>query len=391
MRVLILGGANSRNSGGIFNSAKQLGIHMNLVSEVEVSFLLHSDEYSKDDIGSYRPVKVDDYKIKGPSGFAYSSNLYGIVTETVPDIVHVQTLWMYLSWVNLRHHIKTGTPYVISPRGMLDKWQLRQSFAKDLKKSIALFFYERKHLENASCLNALCMEEYFAIRDFGLNNPVAIIPNGVNLPSCYSHEKGIYQSNEKTKKRLLFLSRIHKKKGLDSLIEAWSLISSKFPDWKLSIAGETKDRDYLDHLQGLVIYYGLENSIEFLGGMFGEDKRNIFIQSDAFILPSFSEGLPMAVLEAWSYRLPALITPYCNLKEGFESNAALEIGTDVTSIAEGISRLFEMNEIDRQSLGENGYNLVKLKFTWDIVSSKTLRLYNWILRGGDAPEFVILD
>lgn len=391
MKVLVLGGSNSRNSGGIFNSAKELGIHLNSFNDVEISFLLHSDEYSNEDIKTYAPLKVFDYVVKGFSGLGYSSDLSSVLKSVNPDIVHTQTLWMYLSKANLENHHKYGTPYVISPRGMLDSWQLRQSLFKDLKKKIALSLYEREHLERASSICALCYEEYIAIREFGLKNPVAIIPNGVRIPESYLDERDLYVTHSRGRKRLLFLSRIHRKKGLENLLRAWSYVKSFSGNWILTIAGETKDLNYLKFLHNLVIDLDISNSVEFVGGKFGQNKREMFIMSDAFILPSYSEGLPMAVLEAWSYRLPTLITPFCNLQEGFRFGASIEIDTDIESIAIGIKKMFDLSQSEMDLMAQNGYDLVESKFTWDVVARNTKELYSWILYGGNVPEFVKLD
>jgi poly(glycerol-phosphate) alpha-glucosyltransferase len=133
---------------------------------------------------------------------------------------------------------------------------------------------------------------------------------------------------------------------------------------------------------------GIEESVQFIGGQFGANKEACFIDADAFILPSFSEGLPMAVLEAWAYKLPVLITPYCNLPEGVTHKAAIEIETSVESIAEGIQKLKAMDEESLAEIGENGFQLVLNKFTWEQVARSTNNLYQWIMGKGPKPNFV---
>jgi glycosyltransferase involved in cell wall biosynthesis len=96
----------------------------------------------------------------------------------------------------------------------------------------------------------------------------------------------------------------------------------------------------------------------------------------------------MSVLEAWSYRLPSLITPECNLPVGFEQCAAIQINTNSASISTGMLELFEMSDRDRDEFGGRAYQLVASKFTWRSVAEQMLEVYKWILGGGDAPSCV---
>jgi poly(glycerol-phosphate) alpha-glucosyltransferase len=131
-----------------------------------------------------------------------------------------------------------------------------------------------------------------------------------------------------------------------------------------------------------------ESSVLFLGPVFGETKDRLLRMADAFILPSFSEGLPMSVLEAWAYRLPVLMTDQCNLPEGFSANAALRIGTDVASISDGMATLVRSPIADLRCLGQNGRRLVELRFTWPQVVRQVKEVYAWVLGGGKRPMCV---
>jgi poly(glycerol-phosphate) alpha-glucosyltransferase len=131
---------------------------------------------------------------------------------------------------------------------------------------------------------------------------------------------------------------------------------------------------------------GLSESVFFLGPMFGEEKAAAFHHADAFTLPSHSEGLPMAVLEAWSYRLPVVMTPGCNLPEGYEDGAALEIAPKPSSIVDGLGRLFDRTEGQRAEIGERGRALVEKKFTWQSVASQMYEVYSWMLGDREPPS-----
>ena len=132
-------------------------------------------------------------------------------------------------------------------------------------------------------------------------------------------------------------------------------------------------------------------SVVFLGPRFGADKNESYRACDAFILPSLSEGLPMTVLEAWSYAKPVLMTPECNLPEGFSAEAALRIGFSVDEIAAGLKRLVEMSDDDRAAMGSRGRTLVAADFSWPKIGEQMRTIYEWVLGRGAPPETIRLD
>lgn len=148
--------------------------------------------------------------------------------------------------------------------------------------------------------------------------------------------------------------------------------------WKVRIAGWDQN-GYRTELEKKVVDLGITGYIEFSGPRFGLDKDKDFSESKAFILPSYSEGLPMSILEAWSFRLPVIMTEYCNLPEGFEANAAIKIQTTPQSVAEGLLKFLQLSDVEQKKIGENGYLLVSSRFTWDSIASKTIEMYEWHL------------
>jgi glycosyltransferase involved in cell wall biosynthesis len=176
-------------------------------------------------------------------------------------------------------------------------------------------------------------------RAYGLRNPVAVISNGINLPNYNEHGQKVEGRTTavvgSSSKVLLFLARVHPKKGLAELIEGWRMSAARRNGWMLEIASwgdgkhEARLRAYCERL-------GLRSSVSWLGPQYGADLATTFKRASAFILPSFSEGLPMAVLTAWAYGRPVLMTPHCNLPEGFAAQAALAIDPEPDSIAKGL-------------------------------------------------------
>jgi glycosyltransferase involved in cell wall biosynthesis len=177
---------------------------------------------------------------------------------------------------------------------------------------------------------------------------------------------------------------------LANLIRAWNEISNSQPGgserWVLAIAGWDQG-GYESELKRTAA----GASVVFLGPRFGAAKRECYRTCDAFILPSLSEGLPMTVLEAWSYAKPVLMTPECNLPEGFASETALRIGTRLEEISDGLRRLIQMSDDDRIAMGVRGRDLVKKNFSWPRIGEQMRAVYEWVLDGGLAPETIRLD
>jgi glycosyltransferase involved in cell wall biosynthesis len=390
MKIVLLYGSNSRNSGGLYNSVRSLGQSLLKISGMKPVALAHNDAYSEKDLPAYAPLPIETYSIAGPANFGYSKDLLDKLAKIQPDIIHPQCVWMYSSYATLNYHKKNHTPYVISPRGMLDKWILNN---KGWKKKIAGFLFEKTHLKNASCIHALALSEYKSIRNYGCKNPIAVIPNGINLPQ-ENVDVDLKMPEWKisdNRKVILFLSRLHPKKGIENLMHAFSELKEERKHWKIVIAGESASKKYMDDLIKLQQDLHITDDLIFVGPQFHLDKDNCFRNADAFILPSFSEGLPMAVLEAWSYKLPVLMTEACNIPEGFEQRAAIEIKPEVGSIKLQLGEFFRLSEKERSQMGENGYQLVLNKFTWTAIANQMHEVYKWILNGGEKPSFVKLD
>jgi len=328
---------------------------------------------------------------RGPKTFGYAPGFDRALSGACLDLLHAHGLWMYPSVAALRWARRWNRPLVVSPHGMLDPWAVRNSA---WKKRLAGLLFEDAHLRRATCLHALGESEYEAIRTYGLKNPVAIIPNGVDLPEVRRETlrpewSSVYSAKDKV---AMFLGRIHPKKGLSNLLRAWSEVLKKLPSpaepWRLVIAGWDQG-GYQGELERLTDSLELGRKVQFVGPQFDQQKSASLIRADAFILPSFSEGLPIAVLEAWSYRLPVLMTPQCNLSEGFAVGAGIEALPEVASLSRALAKLFTMSESDRLAMGNKGRMLVEDRFTWPVVADEMCAVYSWVLGQGSQPSCVI--
>jgi len=382
MRVGFLVSSVSRKAGGLFQSVRGLAKAV-ASTNADVQVFGIRDEQSAVDLQEWQPLSVQAFRPRVRL-WGYSNELVPAMLNADLDILSVHGLWKYCSVGSHRWHRHTGRPYVVHPHGMLEPWAVRNAM---WKKRVAALLYENQHLRGAACLRALSEAEAQSIRSYGLTNPICVIPNGVDLPELNESSPETRAVNKKT---LLYLGRLHPKKNIANLIRAWDETFKSHrgsgDDWVLAIAGWDQG-GYESELKRIAT----GASVVFLGPQFGADKSKCYRDCDAFILPSLSEGLPMAVLEAWSYAKPVLMTADCNLPEGFEANAALRIGTTPEEIAAGLRVLREMSDNDRTQMGNRGRALVATRFSWSQIGEQMRAVCEWVLSGGAAPESVRLQ
>ena len=399
--------STSRNAGGLFESVRRLHQELRLLPGITVPVFGLEDRYTSVDRPCWAPLVVNSCKVLGPKSFGYAPDLISHLMQSQADLLQVHGIWQYPSVATLEWHRRTGRPYVVSPHGMLDPWALHHA---GWKKRLAGLFYEGRHLRGASCLRALCESEAQSMRAYGLRNPICIIPNGVDLPHAAELGTVNLGRSGSRKKIMLSLGRLHPKKGLPNALRAWSGLcgGNKGTGWQLVIAGwdqggheaalkqlctdlgityaEVPAAEFVDHSARS----GDHASVVFTGPAFGEAKDKLFGMAEAFILPSFSEGLPMAVLEAWGHALPVVMTDQCNLPEGFAAQAAWRTDTSTEGIADTLQLLLDAPDADRMAMGLKGRKLVQDFFSWPMVASQMKQVYDWVLAGGAPPSSVRL-
>lgn len=309
MRTAFLTASVSRAGGGVSEICRRLAQSLVATNRVDVDVMGLKDPATDQDLSQWDSLLPRAFPINGPASYGFAPQLASALNQADPHVAHVHGLWMYPSLAAARWAKKARKPFLITIHGMLEPWALRNS---RWKKKLAAWFVEDAVLHSAACLQVNTEHELRSVRDYGLRNPVCILPNGVDLTGDLSAIPAPWEADGGTK-TLLYLGRLHPKKNLPNLLKAWaSLGAAKPTHWKLKIAGWDQN-NHESELRLLSKVLGLEATVEFIGPLFGERKTAALANADAFILPSFSEGLPMAVLEAWAHRLPVLMTPECNL------------------------------------------------------------------------------
>jgi poly(glycerol-phosphate) alpha-glucosyltransferase len=387
IKIAMLTASASLSDGGPPVALRALCQAMRQSPAISVEVFALDRDASSDRVG-WGDVPVHLLPVQGPRSFGYSRSLQSALRGSDADLLHVHGLWMYTSVAAKQWAAHTRRPYVISPRGMLDPWALAN---RGWKKKIAMRAYEDAHLRRASCLHALCDSEAESIRALGLTAPICRVPNGATVPDGAPQRPGWRAQLPADARILLYLGRLTPKKGPAPLIRAWA--NSRAPGsaspWHLVFVGSGPEA-YCAELKALAAGLGVGETVHFLGALYGTDKAAAFASSDAFILPSFSEGMPNAALEAWAHGLPSLLTPQCNLPEGFEHGAAITIEPNELAIANGLRRLMGMTDDERHAIGARGRSLIAKRFTWQVVAAEMEAVYRWLLGFQARPETVDL-
>lgn len=379
MKVLILTYSVTRTAGGVFDAVRDLFVN-SAFKKHQLKIFSFIDENIDKDRPSWKGIPMKLFK---PLPMLYSLKMQKALMNESPDIFHMEALWRYpqLMMVAWKKHKKA--PIVCTPHGMLDPYIIKNQGV--VKRLVSKLFFQ-KSLEAVDCYHALCQKELEDIRAYGLKQPVAIIPNGINLP-----DPDLKFEKTDNKKHLLYLGRLHKKKGVDLLLKALTVINKEkkemLDNWQIDLVGWDHEGCKAE-LEKIVADNHLDDLVVFHGGLFGENKQRMYANADGYILPSHGEGLPMTVLEAWSWKIPVIMTPECHLPEGYSANAAIEINDNVESVCDGLKTFLGMSDKERQSMGMRGYNLVRENFTWDVSAKKMIEVYEWLLGNLEKPDFI---
>ncbi len=388
MRIAFITPSVSRSLGGIYEIERRLGQSLMEIPSTEVCVYGMQDAHTAADSQAWGALKLRTFPVVGPAAFGYSPLLQKALATSQADVAHLHALWMFTSVATRNWSRKLERPYIVTPNGMLEPWALRNSA---WKKRIAWNLYERSMLTGATCIQANTEKEAADVRALSLKNPIAIIPNGVDLPNLTGQSCALWNSLFSNRKVLLYLGRLHPKKNLEPLLEAWAKVqqdNAVAQEWVLAIAGWDQG-GYEARLHRLTGELSINGSVHFLGPLFDEGKSSAYQNANAFVIPSLSEGLPMVVLEAWAHFKPVLMTPQCNLAIGYQRGAAVSIETTSAGITQGLNTLFEMSQTERHAMGQRGRALVEEQFLWPKIAAELRSVYAWMSGMGGKPSCVV--
>lgn len=315
--------------------------------------------------------------------FAVSSSLaraLGHKARAV-DIVHNHSLWSMVNvaagWVVPGRRAKLVT----SPRGTLSAWALSRS--RGVKR--VLWPLQRRVLARADLLHATSEVELQEIRAQGFTAPVAVVPNGIDLPAMPLART---QANTDTR-TLLFLSRIHPTKGLDRLLHAWAQLQPRHPQWRLVIAGRGEPA-HVHEVQALAATLGVPR-VEFPGPLYGEAKAQAYFGADLFVLPTHSENFGMVVAEALAHGCPAVVSrgaPWPGLEP---EGCGWWVDNSVQTLAAALDAAMQLPPDQLAAMGLRGRAWMERDFGWAAIGQKMDAAYRWLLDGGERPAWVRID
>lgn len=382
--ISLKGGGPSRSVLMLVKGLAELGVDITLMT------------YWSDDMNTHALDGTSaKLKVLRPD-FSRSQMEEYIISEKF-DVIQLQSMW------DLRYHIVAKTarkhriPYIITPRGMLEPWCLSQ---KKWKKKLAMALYQMKDIKRSACVFTTAEMEALHVRDLGVDVPMVVLPNGIETDSYPCRI-----SKDKVKKQILFLSRIHIKKGIELLIDAFDRIIKKnadMDDWTVAIVGNGEE-EYIRELKRKVEGLNLRDKVKILAPVFGDAKVKLYQESSIFCLPSYSENFGMVIAEAMSCGVPCITTngtPWQLLNgEVSTMGANLDIlgknrktgwciDLNVDNLEKVLLEAMTMKTEALYEMGQKGNLLVQENFNYKSVARKVMQLYSWLLDGGQTPAFV---
>lgn len=297
------------------------------------------------------------------------------------DIVHAHGLWRMPNVYAGAAAARVGRPLVVSPRGMLAPEALKFSA---WKKRIFWALVQGSAYAGAAAWHATSAQEAADIRAFGIRAPIAVIPNGIDLPFALADHP-----TEKRRRCLLFLSRLHPKKGLSTLVSAWAKTAPQRPDWDLVIAGPDEG-GYRAIVQAQADSEGASR-ISFLGAVYGVRKDEVLRAADLFVLPTKSESFGIAVAEALACGLPAIVTrgaPWAGLEI---ERCGWWVDHGPEALAAALLEATSLPAAERRAMGARGHAWMARAFAWNPIATQLLDVYRWLRDGGSTPACIVGD
>jgi glycosyltransferase involved in cell wall biosynthesis len=359
---------------GLATGLKQQG-HENLVLTTD------ADGHSRlpvlsDRLTEFNGLEVIYAKRWRENPYFYSLSLSRHIKQRAAnfDIALVRGNWGYINWT-VRHNLtKMGIPYILYPEGTFDPWAIKR---RRSRKLVYWHMIEKINYAHASGVVALTEEENRQVNLFVKSCRVEVIPNGIDLDTYHPNLDDSFSmefSGLGRRKFILFLSRLHEKKGLDILIPAFGKFLnylSNIDDLPVLVVAGTGEDRYVQKLKQIARTAGVGFQIFFAGMVSGMDKLSLLQNCSFMVLPSRSEGLPVAPLEVMACGKPVIVTRNCNLPEIEEAEAGLLVDFSQEALAQAMWKLWN-DENRTRIMGEKAVNLIKAKFTWARVADQTV-------------------
>lgn len=365
----------SRLAGGPFVSVRRLS--QCLAAEgADIEVFGIEDACTGEDLPLWAPLRPVAFPRSFLAAFGYARGLGGALAESRADLIHSHGIWMYPSLAALRWSEQAGKPRIVAPRGMLEPWAWKHHW---WKKRPLWWAWERRNARTAAALHATAPEEADNLRNLGLRNPIAVLPNGVDLPHRLAAHAA---TGERT---ALFVSRIHPKKGLLHLVQAWGKLRPS--GWRMVVAGPSEG-GHEEEVKAAVQAAGLADQFEFPGPVYDEAKWEAYRQADLFVLPTFSENFGIVVAEAMASGIPVITTKGTPWREVEERRCGWWVDIGAEPLARALGEAMALPDGERRKMGLRGQKLVEERYSWPKIAADMLSVYQWVLGQGERPDCV---
>lgn len=321
-----------------------------------------------------------------PTGrFGFSAGLIQSLRHSSADadILHNHSLWSYPNMA-AGLAVKSGAATLVtSPRGTLaPAARARSTLKKWIFKPI-----QWQAITRAACLHATSNMEYADIRELGLRHPVAVIPNGIDIPLMALNQSR-YERGSRIR-RVLFLGRLHPIKGIELLLEAWATLQHQHPDWELVVAGKGEGA-YVQSLRDMATRLKLQR-IDFPGPVYGQEKSRLYFSSDLFVLPTKTENFGMAIAEAQAHAIPVVTTRGAPWSGLVAHGSGWWVERTQDDIGAALDSALRMDARTLQEMGLRGREWMKDDYDWATIVRKMIATYTWLRIGGARPSCIHFD
>lgn len=293
-----------------------------------------------------------------------------LLSDSVENLIaHDHGVWSLSNHVVAKCCREKRIRRVVSPRGMLLPWSMNH---RRWKKRMAWWLYQYRDLKNAVAFHATSIDEAIELRRLGFSQPIAIVPNGVNLPKQVPSK-----STRSGRRTVLFLSRIHEKKNLIGFCQAWADIKPD-EEWRFLIAGPD-EKGHAAVVRNTARSLGILDQIEFVGPVDDVQKWQLYVDADLTVLPTFSENFGITVAESLCMATPVITTTGTPWQELADREFGWWVAPDDKALAVALSDAISKTEAGLQDMGQNGQSWATGMFGWMNVAQRMSDFYRWLL------------
>ena len=349
-----------RMAGGISTYMQVLAKPLGTMAEVHI--MTHASENPL----PMENCKVHDIPRYRPFSGVWKKAVVDLLDSVRPDIVHVNCCWTPDCAMIQRLAQKRGYKVVLTPHGMLEPWIIKRHYWT--RKVPALWLYQKTAVQRADCVQATAESERDNLLKLGYNSNIKVVRLGIDAESIEM------KRSWKKSRQILFLSRVHVKKGINFLVETADVLRNELQGYKILVAGEG-DADYVEAMKRMICDRGLQDIVQLIGGVYGDEKWRLFQTSDFFVLPTHSENFGLAIAESLASGTPVITTvgtPWSDLN-GSEAGAWIEIGTE--PLVETLRRFLSLSEDELETMGRNGRKLIETKYSAHVMAEQMMEVY----------------